>query len=54
MTTIIRIGQLEIPVINKDYFKDIDRRDIEYSEQPLLFKMCEISQIERHLSQMNI
>ena len=38
--------QFEIPVTNKDYFIDIDRRDIEYSEKPVLVKMSEISQIK--------
>ena len=44
---------MEIPVTTKDYFIDIDRRDIEYSEQPVLFKMCDISQVNISLSAMN-
>ena len=47
-------SELEIPVTNKGYFIDMNRRYKEHKGQPVLFKVWEISQININVSQMNI
>ena len=46
MTTVTSVVLQVICVTHKDYFIDKDRIEIEHVEQPVLYQVCEISQIK--------